>query len=114
MNPVVFYKNLADETRLKSLLLVVSEGELCVCELTCALGISQPKISRNLAQLRESGLLKGRRQGKWVYYRICPDLPLWCQNVLEETAVRNKGFIAGNLEQLNKMGERPARVASCC
>ena len=114
MNPVVVYKNLADETRLKSLLLVVSEGELCVCELTCALGLSQPKISRNLAQLRESGLLQDRRQGKWVYYRICPDLPLWCQNVLEETVVRNKGFIAGNLEQLNKMGERPARVASCC
>ena len=114
MNPVVFYKNLADETRLKSLLLVVSEGELCVCELTCALGLSQPKISRNLAQLRESGLLQDRRQGKWVYYRISPDLPLWCQHVLDETAVRNKGFIAENLEQLNKMGERPERIASCC
>jgi len=44
MNPVNFYKCLADETRLLSLLLIDKEGELCVCELTDALDVSQPKI----------------------------------------------------------------------
>ena len=58
MEPVQFYKCLADETRLKSLLLIEKEQELCVCELMAALEESQPKISRHLAQLRKCGLLK--------------------------------------------------------
>lgn len=114
MNPVVFYKNLADETRLKCLLLLIAEGELCVCELISALDLSQPKISRNLAQLRENGLLTDRRQGKWVFYRISSELPSWCKQVLDETAAKNQRYIDANLRQLNKMGERPERAASCC
>jgi ArsR family transcriptional regulator len=48
-----FFKMLADSTRLRCLLLMQAEGELCVCELTHALNLSQPKISRHLAHLRE-------------------------------------------------------------
>lgn len=49
------FKCLADETRVRATLLIVDQGELCVCELMCALADSQPKISRHLAQLRSSG-----------------------------------------------------------
>ena len=49
LHPVTFFKALADETRLKSLLLILQEQELCVCELVAALADSQPKISRHLA-----------------------------------------------------------------
>ena len=71
------FRMLADSTRLRLLMLLASEGELCVCELTHALELSQPKISRHLAQLRESGLLQTRREGQWMYYRIAPALPDW-------------------------------------
>jgi len=57
MTPLEFFKCLADETRLKCVLPIVAEGELCVCEFTTALGESEPRISRHLAQLRRCGLL---------------------------------------------------------
>jgi biotin operon repressor len=70
-----FFPALADPTRLRCLLLLATEGELCVCELTHALNESQPKISRHLAMLREAGIVSDRREGLWVHYRLSPDLP---------------------------------------
>jgi DNA-binding transcriptional ArsR family regulator len=49
------FKNLSDETRLGIVLLLREMGELCVCDFCTALDESQPKISRHLAMLRESG-----------------------------------------------------------
>lgn len=57
------FKNLSDETRLGIVLLLRELGELCVCDFCTALDESQPKISRHLAMLRESGLLLDRKQG---------------------------------------------------
>lgn len=114
MNPLQFYKCLADETRLRCLLLIHMEGELCVCELTGALGEIQPKISRHLAQLRKCDLLLDRRQGQWVFYRINPALPPWAKTVLEQTAEHNRQFLDENLKKLSSMGDRPERLRSCC
>lgn len=114
MNPVQFYKCLSDETRLRSLLLIESEGELCVCELMEALGEIQPKISRHLAQLRQCGLLVDRKQGQWVFYRINPSLPEWGESVLATTVKDNQDFISDNLKRLKGMGERPERKKACC
>ncbi|MCZ4339219.1 ArsR/SmtB family transcription factor [Shewanella colwelliana] len=108
------FKALADETRLKSLLLILDQQELCVCELMQALGESQPKISRHLAQLRKAKLLSDRRQGQWVFYRINPDLCDWELAVVQATAKGNQGLIAEGQVRLNKMGDRPERVKACC
>lgn len=78
------FKNLSDETRLGIVLLLREMGELCVCDLCSALEQSQPKISRHLAMLRESGLLLDRKQGKWVYYRLSPHIPSWAAQVIEQ------------------------------
>ncbi|MEO9274926.1 metalloregulator ArsR/SmtB family transcription factor [Marinomonas sp. 5E14-1] len=56
MDPSLFFKALADDTRLRCLLLIKQFTELCVCELMEALNETQPKISRHLAQLRKNGL----------------------------------------------------------
>ncbi|WP_263322258.1 metalloregulator ArsR/SmtB family transcription factor [Endozoicomonas sp. Mp262] len=114
MNPVTFYKCLADETRLKCLMLIEQEKELCVCELTAALEEIQPKISRHLAQLRKCDLLIDRRQGQWVFYRINPSLPEWSRQVLGATTQNNPVFIRDNLKNLNQMGDRPTRMLVCC
>ncbi|TMO57151.1 metalloregulator ArsR/SmtB family transcription factor [Pseudoalteromonas phenolica] len=114
MDPVQFYKCLADETRLKSLLLIEKEQELCVCELMAALEESQPKISRHLAQLRKCGLLTDKRQGQWVFYSINSELPEWAKTVLSNTTENNPEFLANDLARLNEMGDRPARVSACC
>ena len=77
-----FFTALADPTRLRSLLLLTAEGELCVCELTHALDESQPKISRHLAMLRDAGIVSDRREGLWIHYRINPALPEWAREIL--------------------------------
>ena len=114
MNPVQFYKCLSDETRLRCLLLIQQESELCVCELTEALDEIQPKISRHLAQLRKCELLVDRRQGQWVFYQINPSLPDWAKKVLATTAKANSAFLRENQIRLKKMGDRPERVKLCC
>lgn len=114
MNPVLFYKNLADDTRLRCLLLIARDEELCVCELMEALQEIQPKISRHLAQLRRCKLLVDRRQGQWVFYSINPALPEWAKQVLATTLQANPAFLAKNIKQLCKMGDRPTRAQACC
>lgn len=82
--PLQLFKNLSDDTRLTLVLLLREKGELCVCELTAILNQSQPKISRHLALLRESGLLLDRRDGKWIHYRLSPHMPAWAAAVIEQ------------------------------
>ena len=82
--PLQLFKNLSDETRLSLVLLLREKGELCVCELSSTLKESQPKISRHLALLRESGLLIDRRDGKWIHYRLSPHMPAWAAAIIEQ------------------------------
>lgn len=112
MNPVQFYKCLADETRLQ-LLLLLQQEELCVCELMAALQESQPKVSRHLANLRECGLLEDRREGQWVYYHLHPSLPTWAVEVIKNTAINNPLVMKKSLLNLAAMGDRPLRKQSC-
>ncbi len=114
MTPLTFFKLLADETRLQSVLLMAQEGELCVCELTSALQQIQPKISRHLAMLRKAQLLLDRRQGQWVYYRINPNLPDWALGSISQILAHNPQLLAPLQHNLCAMGDRPARTASCC
>ncbi|MGY2290880.1 metalloregulator ArsR/SmtB family transcription factor [Pseudomonas sp. SDO528_S397] len=114
ITPPEVFKSLADETRVRATLLIASQGELCVCELMCALDDSQPKISRHLAQLRSSGLLLDRRQGQWVYYRLNPDLPTWVSEMLEVTLLANAEWLGTNAVRLKNMDGRPVRDSACC
>lgn len=112
--PPQVFKSLADETRARATLLIASQGELCVCELMFALGDSQPKISRHLAQLRSSGLLLDRRQGQWVYYRLNPALPAWVHEILQSTVQANAEWLRNDTARLQNMDGRPVREAACC
>jgi len=108
------FKLFADTTRLRCLLLLKSEGELCVCELIHAIEESQPKISRHLAHLRNSGLVVDRKEGLWVHYRLNPDLPEWVEAVLAETltAVSTEQPYGSDLVNLSDMPNRPG--SRCC
>ena len=82
INQTDFFKCLSDSTRLDILLLVIAKNNVCVCEITEQLDLSQPKISRHLALLRNLAILLDQRKGQWVYYRLNPDLPIWAVEVL--------------------------------
>jgi ArsR family transcriptional regulator len=62
-------KALGDETRLRMVALL-AHGELCVCHLEGALGLTQSNTSRQLAVLRAAGVVEARREGGWVHYRL--------------------------------------------
>ena len=68
-NAELFFAALADKTRLR-LLNLMRDGEVCVCFFAEALGTNNPKISRHLSYLKRANLVSGRRDGKWMHYRI--------------------------------------------
>src|SRR5690554_3221298 len=67
-------KALSDANRLR-ILLALQQGEWCVCELSYALELAQSTLSTHLQALRQAELVATRRQGKWIYYRLHPDIP---------------------------------------
>ncbi len=65
------FKALGDDTRLR-IVAALAHGELCVCHVEAALGLSQPAASRHLGVLRAAGVVEARREGSWMYYRLAP------------------------------------------
>jgi ArsR family transcriptional regulator len=65
----IIFKALSDETRLR-IVKLLEKGELCVCDIVAALDIVQPKVSFHLGVLKEAGLIKDRKQGKWTHYSL--------------------------------------------
>ncbi|RSL32196.1 transcriptional regulator [Salibacterium salarium] len=66
----VMFKGLADKSRMKILLALATEGELCVCDASHILGASIASTSHHLRYLRKLGLAKYRKEGKLVYYSL--------------------------------------------
>lgn len=64
-----FYKLLGDNTRCK-ILYSLDKKEMCVCDLANVLSMSKSSVSHQLSTLRESGVVKSRKEGKEVYYTL--------------------------------------------
>ena len=105
---------LSNNIRLRCLILMQHDGELCVCELIHALNLSQPMISRHLALLRDSGLVTDRREGQWVYYSIKKELADWAKDIINTTALANyeQSPFFEDLQVLHDMPNRPG--SACC
>lgn len=110
MSPLQFFKCLADDTRLKSILLINELEDVCVCDLMTALQLDQPKVSRHLAELRKCGVLHDERRGKWVYYRLHDTLPEWARAVILQTAQQNHDYFA---EAMNNLQKAKQAMAIC-
>ncbi len=66
---IKIFKALSDPTRLR-LFLLLMERDLCVCELTFILDMTQSRISHQLRLLRDAGLVEDKREGRWIIYAI--------------------------------------------
>lgn len=95
------FQAVAEETRFE-IVRRLSDGERCVCELQADLGAAQSRLSFHLKKLKDAGVVSDRRDGRWVYYSLVPD-------VLEEM----RSFLG---EVKPPEGWRPAGVRSgdCC
>lgn len=112
MAPETLFRTLSDPTRLRILALLDARDELCVCDLTQALKLSQPMISRHLAQLRAAGLVADRRDGVWIHYRLHPNLPAWARAVLR-TALGGAARLAPYRADRQKLRATSRRRARC-
>jgi ArsR family transcriptional regulator, arsenate/arsenite/antimonite-responsive transcriptional repressor len=65
----IVFKALSDETRLR-ILKLLEHGELCVCDIVAACGMTQPSISFHLRVLKSAGFVTDRKQGKWMHYKL--------------------------------------------
>ena len=63
-------KAAGDKNRLR-ILKMLQHKDMCVCELSAALGITQPSVSKHLSLLKEAGLVRDEREGQWIDYRLC-------------------------------------------
>ena len=75
-------KALSDPIRLRIILLLQAEGELCVCDLMAVLKLPQSTVSRHLAYLKRSCWVDIRRQGLWMYYKLSQESSDLCTEML--------------------------------
>ncbi len=114
------YKALSDETRLR-IIKLLEHGELCVCDIVGSLDIIQPKISFHLGVLKEAGLVKDRRVGKWIHYRL-DDSEIFRRFLLLSTLEKAEGDLIHSdkkrLEEFLKYKEKKIvsikTKSSCC
>ena len=68
----LLFKAFCDENRIR-ILYLLRGGEKCACKLLEEMSISQPTLSHHMKILCDSGIVVGRKEGKWMHYRICPE-----------------------------------------
>lgn len=64
------FKLLSDPGRLRIIYALLEAGELCVCDLAATVEASESATSHQLRQMRLAGLVRSRKQGRTVYYRV--------------------------------------------
>lgn len=108
------FQALSDETRL-AVLEMLGGGEQCVCDLQSALGAAQSRLSFHLKVLRDSGLVRDRKEGRWSYYSLVPERLAEMQELLGELASERPRYV-----QLSRAGRDDEYMApvpaadGCC
>ncbi|MBN2134183.1 MAG: winged helix-turn-helix transcriptional regulator [Acidobacteria bacterium] len=68
-NTINIMKALADENRVR-IVLALARGELCVCQITEMLELAPSTVSKHLSILKNAGLIKYRKDGRWIHYQL--------------------------------------------
>jgi len=87
-----FFKVLSDPNRLM-IVDMLSCGELCACVILEKFKITQPTLSHHMKSLCDSGLVVGRKEGKWMYYSLSEKTVQSCRNVLAEVTSHKESCI---------------------
>lgn len=113
-NSAKTFRVLSDESRLR-ILMLLTRGELCVCQMMGVLGMSQPLVSRNLSLLKNAGFLDERRDGKLIFYSIKKDLQAENRGILNLLKRQFDGSktLANDLESLSECHEFQKRTGKC-
>ena len=95
--------------------MLLRERELSVCQIMGVLCISQPLVSRNLYLLTEAGLLKERRQGKFIFYSLKKDLPKSLRGIIKilKEELRGDEMLTEDMKSLRECREFQEKVGRC-
>jgi len=100
---VSFFKALSDKTRLRIVwLLSKTEFSLCVCEIMDSLNENQYNVSRHLRALTNAGLLREKKEGRWVYYSLISPINQFHELILKAVSILPEEFFAMESERLKK------------
>ena len=112
MNQLInIFKMLSDENRLRMIMLLYKE-ELCVCQLSGILELSQPRISQNLAKLRDLNLVQDERKEKFVFYTLKRDNKLLMDLLKDIDADRSS--YAKMVEDFERLRDKDDYLNICC
>lgn len=84
---VELFHALSDETRLQ-IIELLNKGERCVCELTDSLDAAQSRLSFHLRVLRDAGIVRDRKEGRWVHYELNRDAFEEAETLVEQLKPR--------------------------
>jgi ArsR family transcriptional regulator len=107
-NLLNIFKALSDETRVR-ILKLLEGGELCICKIMEVLDMKQSRVSRHMGILKNAGLVKDRRDGKWVHYSLNPEPEdLCCKKMISLLAecLKNQETVMRDQKKLQKLLER--------
>ncbi|MGN0467110.1 MAG: ArsR/SmtB family transcription factor [Acutalibacteraceae bacterium] len=79
----VIFKAFCDENRIR-ILKLLKTGEKCACKLLEEINVSQPTLSHHMKILCDSGIVVGRKEGKWMHYSVSPEGSQKAVKILEE------------------------------
>jgi DNA-binding transcriptional ArsR family regulator len=92
-------KALSDENRAR-ILMMLHDGELCVCQLIEMLGLAPSTVSKHMSILRQARLVQARKEGKWMYYRLpdgdAPQHVLEALKWVQKCLAKEKKIVADN------------------
>ncbi|MBN1384126.1 MAG: winged helix-turn-helix transcriptional regulator [Elusimicrobia bacterium] len=97
MNTIVnVFKSLSDKTRIRIIHLLLKTGrELCICEIMDSLRLAQYNISKHIRELKIAGLVKERREGRFVFYSAIPQKDQFLkQAVISIISIPEKYFLS--------------------
>ncbi len=103
-NHIEIFKALSDETRLRTMRLLISANkELCCCEFADSLEEPMYNISRHLKVLRNAGLVEGRKEGRWVYFSLPKKQSIFMKRLFETIAsIEGVKKMAADMNNLEK------------
>lgn len=82
------FKALGDENRLRIAGIVAERGDVCACRLLDELDMTQPTLSHHMKLLRDSGVVKARKEGRWMHYSLDREAVGALASLLEELGWR--------------------------
>lgn len=107
------FQAMAEETRFEIVRLLAS-GEKCVCELQDELEAAQSRLSFHLKKLKDAGVISDRREGRWVYYSLVPDVLEQMRAFLGEVKDECCAWDSGAKQLVPLSAGRKRSADGCC